>query len=61
MPVANPESAPPPRTLKLSIAVPAQSKAGDLVRFRTPAGREMEARVPAGLQPGMQFLVSVSE
>jgi hypothetical protein len=61
VPVATPVSAPPPRTLQLSIAVPAQSKAGDLVRFRTPAGRELEVRVPTGLQPGMQFLVTVPE
>jgi hypothetical protein len=57
------DSAPPPAPTPqmMSVLVPADKRAGNLMTVRTPAGHSMLVRVPAGLQPGMQFLVTVKD
>jgi hypothetical protein len=61
VPVPEPASEAPARTVQFSVTVPAGVSSGDNVRFYTPQGREMVCVVPPNVQPGMQFLVSVLE
>jgi hypothetical protein len=61
VPVPEPASEAPARTVQFSVTVPAGVSSGDNVRFYTPQGRAMVCVVPPNVQPGMQFLVSVLE
>ena len=53
------EDKPKREAARISVKVPAGATPGQVIKGKTPAGREFDVAVPAGVKPGKSFLVMV--
>ena len=59
IPASSSNDAPKKEASRISVTVPKGAKAGQVIKGRTPGGREFDVAVPAGVKPGKSFLVMV--
>ena len=53
------EDKPKREAARISVTVPKGATPGQVIKGKTPAGREFDVAVPAGVKPGKSFLVMV--
>ena len=53
------DNKPKKEATRISVTVPMGAKPGQVIKGTTPAGREFDVAVPAGVKPGKSFLVMV--
>ena len=59
VPASSSEEKPKREAARISVTVPKGATPGQVIKGKTPAGREFDVAVPAGVKPGKSFLVMV--